>query len=134
MYPSVEMALIQWLAARYPGTRVSRQTTAALQENLPWITAKRYAGAGDTTVTLDRASVDVDVYAGSWDEAEELARQVRVALRLYLPGSVIATDSGTCTIAKVDTVSAPAERPTTDPDLFRCGGSYRVVTHSRLAA
>lgn len=133
MYPSVEMALIQWLSGRYASARVARETDASLQENLPWIAVKRFGGRDDT-ITLDIASVDIDVYADTWAAAEELARDVRVAMRLYLLGAQITTDSGACTIAAVGTLAAPAQRPTTDPDLKRCGASYRVTTHSRVAA
>lgn len=133
MYPSVEMLLVFWLTDEFPAVRVAVQTAADLQDNLPFVAVRRIGGRDDV-LSLDVATVDVDYYAATWAAADEGARQVRLALRTSLPGSVVVTDSGRATVARVDTIGAPAWRPTTDPDLSRCGASYRVVTHSRSTA
>jgi hypothetical protein len=133
MYPSVEMLLVSWLAEAFEDASVAVQTPPDLQGRLPFVTVRRIGGRDDV-LTLDIATIDVDWYDETWAGADEGARQVRVALRTSLLGSTVETDSGRATVARVDTTGAPAWRPTTDPGLHRCGGSYRIVTHSRSAA
>jgi hypothetical protein len=129
VYPSVELLLAQWGAARFAPHRCLTETPADLQEQLPLIRFTRFGGTDDV-LTLDQAHVDADVYAATWGEADDLARLVRVALRTELVGQSVTTGSGTAVIARVGTIAAPARRPTADPNLHRSGASYQIVTHS----
>jgi hypothetical protein len=129
VYPSVELLLVQWGTARFSPHRVATETPPDLQDVLPLIRFTRFGGTDDV-LTLDQAHVDVDVYAATWAEADDLARLVRVALRTELVGQSVTTGSGTAVIARVGTIAAPARRPTADPNLHRSGASYQIVTHS----
>lgn len=134
MYPSATLLLRGWLAQRYPTRRVLTETPGDMDGEPEVIQVGRYGGA-DRVLTLDVADVDVDVYAASWAAADALAHAVWVALRTALPGSTLTTPTGyapadSAVVARVQTISAPAQRPVSNPALRRAGAAYRLTLHS----
>ena len=142
MYPSVPLLLVTWLADRFPDARVATDLPGDLIDQLPVITVRRFGGS-DSVHSLDNANCDVDVWAASLEEADDLAAEVRVALRLEISGSLITVGPRSGVIARVETLSGPSERPTTWGgtsgskgtgtslmDVRRIGASYRITVHS----
>lgn len=137
-YPSASLLLVQWTAARFPAVRVLTETPPDLQrvivERGAVIRVQRFGG-GDDQLTIDRCPIDVDAFAGSWAEADDLCGRVRDAWRFELPGATIeAGGDGGAVVAKVSTTSGPSERPVSDPMLSRCGASFTVWLHAVTVA
>jgi hypothetical protein len=130
VYVSAELLLVTWTQARFPDVRVATESPSDLQDVLPVALITRYGGS-DVELTIDRPSVDVDVYAMTWAAAESLATEMRTAFRTELVGSLVAGAGWRAVVAKVRTLSGPARRPTSDPDLRRCGASYEFRIQSR---
>ena len=129
MYVSAERFLIEWATARF-AARVSNEPPSDLQAQLPVIIISRFGGR-DVELTIDRADIDVDVYAATWAEADALAMSAMSAFRSELPGVLITVASNSAVVAKVSTISAPSRRPVTDSNLSRSGASYEVRIQAR---
>jgi hypothetical protein len=123
MWPDVEVELVAWLGARR-GVRVVTELPARLEEKLPVVQLQRVGGTDDG-IRLDRALVDVDVYAATRRDASLLARQVRDDLVMHLRGTATAA----AVFGRVSTVSAPAWRPYENPALRRAGATYELFFH-----
>lgn len=121
-----EVELIAWLQARVPdGTVVRDELDNDLLGELPTVTVQRVAG-DDDGYRLDRALVDVDVYAPTRGAAADLSALIRAMLLTALRGSV--TD--TAVFGMVRTVSAPSWRPYENTALRRSGATYEIFFHS----
>lgn len=124
-YPSIEPVLAAWL-----NTQLSIPVVEQLPFNttftLPLISVERLSGS-DSTLTLDEASIDVDVFASTRDSSRNIAELVREALRLRFTGYT----SSRLTITRVETVSGPAPLPWSNEAVWRFGATYRIVAHSR---
>jgi hypothetical protein len=106
------------------GVRFVTDLPANLQQILPLGQVNRIGG-GDDVVTIDRANVDVDTYAGTRAAALALSERVREELRLRLPGVVV----GGVEVCRVDTLSGPAWRPYDDTtNVRRFGATYQITT------
>lgn len=119
----VEAELVAWLHARLT-VRVLTDLPANLASILPVIQVQR-VGGDDDSFRLDRALVDVDVYAATRPAASVLMAQTRSALLAELRG--VATESAVFTMAR--TVTAPAWRPYENPALRRFGASFEIHSH-----
>jgi hypothetical protein len=125
IWPDVEIELVAWLSAqRGSGVRVLTELPADLGDVLPAVQVQR-VGGDDDTFRLDRALVDVDVYAASRGDASTLARQVRDDLVMRLRGS----STVGAVFGLVATVSAPQWRPYENINLRRLGATYEVYFH-----
>jgi hypothetical protein len=122
-WPDIEVELVAWLAAA-TDTVVTAELPADLDSILPVVQVQR-AGGDDDTFRLDRALVDIDVYAASRGDASALARQIRVLLLGQLRGSATAA----AVFGRVATVSAPSWRPYENVNLRRCGATYEIYLH-----
>ncbi|MFF9631733.1 phage tail termination protein [Streptomyces fradiae] len=122
----VELELMQWLRSRIePGTVVRDELDNQLLAELPTIQVERLPGGDDDGLRLDRALVDINVYAATRGEALALAAQVRGWLLAELPGAATAT----AVFTRVDTVTAPAIRPYENTGLRRAGATYQIYSH-----
>ncbi|MGW2228286.1 phage tail termination protein [Streptomyces formicae] len=119
----VEAELVAWLHAKLT-VRVLTDLPANLGSVLPVVQLQRIGG-DDDTIRLDRAVVDLDVYAGTRQAASALMAQARSVLLSELRG--VATESAVFTAAR--TISAPAWRPYENTSLRRVGGTYEVYSH-----
>jgi hypothetical protein len=102
---------------------------ANLADVLPVIQVDRIGG-GDDVISIDHATVDVDVYAADMASAEDLAEQVRMLLRTDLPGRLVA--DGSAVVSRVRTITGPNRLPYDNTGLTRIGAAYQVTLHSRL--
>ncbi len=133
MFVSAELVVIGALQDAFPGFRVQRQTELDLQQSLPVITAVRIPSVG-AGVNMDRPLVDVDVYAARWAEADLLMLDVRAFFYRVFPGMQVVTATGVGQVHDVEESSSPAQRPVSDPGLFRCGGTWRLAVKQIVAA
>lgn len=118
----VEVLLIGWLQQHLgAGVVVRDELDNELGNELPTVQVQRVGGSDDG-FRLDRALVDVDVYAATRGEATTLAAVVRGLLLTVLAGSATATG----VVGAVRTLSAPAARPYENTALRRIGATYEM--------
>jgi len=125
----IEVALIGWLAARNPDATVRDDLDNDLADELPTIQVTR-VGGDDDGFRLDRALVDIDVYAATRGQAAELAALVRGQLLTDLSGT--ATD--TAVFGRITTTAAPSWRPYENTAVRRYGATYEVFSHPRTVS
>lgn len=122
----VELLVIQWLQAELgSGVVVRDELDNDLLDELPTVQVERIAAGDDDGFRLDRAFVDVDVYAATRGAAIALALQIRGLLLTQLPGST----TGDAVIGRVQTVTAPGARPYENTGLRRVGATYQLYSH-----
>ncbi|WP_327222980.1 hypothetical protein OG229_02230 [Streptomyces platensis] len=120
----VEVLLIGWLQGQLgDGIVVRDELDNNLLAELPTVQVERVGGTDDT-FRLDRALVDIDVYAATRGAAADLAAVIR-GLLLQLPGSTV----GGAVIGRVRTESAPVKRPYENTGLRRVGGTFSLYLH-----
>ena len=124
-YQSPERLLIGWLTLEL-GVRVVAETPANLATVVPVLQVTGIGGA-DFTPTFDTCNVDVDSYAASRGESEDLSNRARQALMFTLPGKLI---GGVAVVSEVRTIMRPTWTPYDDTDLRRFTASYAVTIHS----
>jgi hypothetical protein len=121
----IEVELIAWLRDRAPdGTVVRDELDNDLLGELPTWQVQR-VGGDDDGIRLDRALVDVDVYAATRDDALAQSKMIRGWLLRALRGS--ATTGAV--FGRVSTVAAPTVRPYENVGLRRVGATYEVFFH-----
>lgn len=121
----VEVLLIGWLQQRLGGAVVVRdELDNALLDELPTVSVE-VVGGDDDGIRLDRALVDIDVYAASRGAATSLAATVRG----LLVGELRGTATATAVVGQVGTISRPAIRPYENTTLRRCGATYEIYVH-----
>ena len=119
----VEAELVAWLTSRLD-ERTLTDLPANLVDVLPVVQIQR-SGGGDDGIRLDRAFVDIDVYAASRQAASTLMSQTRSLLLTGLRGTV--TTAAVFTSAR--TISAPSWRPYENPGLRRFGATFEIFCH-----
>jgi len=121
----VELEVIVWLQQRLgAGVVVRDELDNNLADELPTVQVQR-VGGGDDSFRLDRALVDVDVYAATRADAIQLAAVVRGLLLRELSGS----QTDTAVVGRVLTISAPIQRPYENTALRRIGATYQIHVH-----
>lgn len=127
-FGDVELALTGWIHTRY-GVRAVTDLPGNLGGLLPIVQVARYAGS-DSGVSMDRPSVDIDVYAADRGAAHDLAERLRAGFLWELPGLSV----GGLVFARTQTISGPAWRPYDNTTLRRCGAAYQFDTRLLAAA
>jgi hypothetical protein len=122
----VELALITWLQAKAgSGVVVRDETDNNLVNELPTVQVERLPAGDDDGFRLDRALVDINVYAATRAAAIALSAQVRGWLFTELAGS----KTTTAVFGRITTISAPAVRLYENPGLRRVGATYQIYSH-----
>jgi hypothetical protein len=122
----VELELITYLQSRAGSSVVVRdELDNNLANELPTIQVERIPAGDDDGFRLDRALVDINVYAATRPQAIALAAQVRGWMLQHLPG----TKTATAVFTQVATISAPGIRPYENTALRRAGATYQVYSH-----
>jgi hypothetical protein len=122
----VELLVIQWLQAQLgSGVVVRDELDNNLLEELPTVQVQRLPAGDDDGFRLDRALVDVDVYAATRAAAIELSADIRGLLLTALPGSSTAG----AVVGRVRTATAPGVRPYENTGLRRIGATYEIFSH-----
>lgn len=122
-WPDVEELLIGWLRAR--GFDARDELDNQLLDELPVVQVERVPGGGDDGLRLERALMDVDVYAATSTEASAMAREIRRLLLSELRGSTLPE----AVIGRVGTLTPPAKRPYENTGLRRYGATYEIFLH-----
>ena len=122
----VELLVIQWLQAQLgSGVVVRDELDNNLLDELPTVQVERIAAGDDDGFRLDRALVDVDVYAATRGGAITLATQIRGLVLGTLPGLT----TGGAVVGRVRTLTAPGIRPYENTGLRRVGATYEIYSH-----
>ncbi|WP_434090859.1 phage tail termination protein [Streptomyces asoensis] len=117
---------MKWLRVRVgPDVTVRDELDNSLLGELPTVQVQRLPAGGDDGIRLDRALVDVDVYAATRADAIALSATVRGLLLGELRGSTTAA----AVFGRVGTISAPAARPYENTALRRVGATYEIYCH-----
>lgn len=119
----VEAELVAWLKAQL-AVRVVTDLPSNLEEVAPLAQIAR-VGGHDDTIRLDRALVDLDVFAATRLASSQLMTRARVAFLTQLRGTV--TSAAVFTSAR--TISAPSWRPYENNNLRRFGATFEVFCH-----
>jgi hypothetical protein len=121
----IELELIGWTQTRLgAGVVVRDELDNNLGNELPTVQIE-VVGGDDDTFRLDRALVDVNVYAATRAAAIALAAQVHGLYLTELAGS----KTTNAVFGRVTTVTRPAVRPYENTDLRRVGGTYSLYSH-----
>lgn len=122
----VELLIIEWLQAQLgSGVVVRDELDNNLLNELPTVQVERLPAGDDDGFRLDRALVDIDVYAATRGAAVAMALQVRGLLLGSLPGST----TGGAVVGRVRTEAAPGVRPYENTGLRRVGATYEIHSH-----
>lgn len=122
----VELELIGWLQARLGDeVWVRDEVDNNLLGELPTVQVQRLPAGSDDGVRLDRALVDIDVYAATRGEAIALAATIRGAILGELRGSTTTN----ATWGRISSDPPPAIRPYENTGLRRCGATYQMYVH-----
>ncbi|MDX3549508.1 hypothetical protein PV724_44340 [Streptomyces europaeiscabiei] len=119
----VEAELVAWSTAELD-VRVVTDLPANLVDVLPVVQFQRIGG-DDDTIRLDRAFVEVNVYAETRQAASQLMARTRSLLLTQLRG----TTTSAAVFTSSRTISAPAWRPYENPALRRFGASFEIFCH-----
>lgn len=133
-FPSIERLLVAWLPQHCNGIHVMTDlphdfaTPGGDTSLMPVIVVDRIAGADLTnTPILDRPVIDVDAYAGTRDEAQDLAEMARHALLWILPGSKVESTVFT----RIRTVVGPRMLAHANPKVRRYSANYELLLHAQ---
>ncbi|MFF7023056.1 hypothetical protein ACFY97_18885 [Streptomyces klenkii] len=122
----VETLLVGWLQAQLgSGVVVRDELDNSLPAELPTVQVERMPAGGDDGFRLDRALIDVNVYASTRAAATSLSAQIRGLLLTVLRGST----AGGGVVTAVSTVAAPGWRPYENTALRRYGATYELYVH-----
>ncbi len=124
-FPDVQRVLVDALPALVGAGRVAARTPSNLAEVLPFVRVLRIGGGRDRI--NDYPTVDVDTFAATYAQAEELAELVDAWL-VGPPPTPSAFD-------RVEVEVAPRELPWGDgTTVRRFNATYRIVSRRRRAA
>lgn len=120
----VEAELVVWCKAELDGVRVVTDLPANLVDVLPVVQLQRIGG-DDDTIRLDRAFVDVNVYAPTRPAASQLMARTRSLLLTGLRGVTISA----AVFTSARTLTGPAWRDYENPALRRFGSTFEIFCH-----
>jgi len=122
----VELDLIGWLQAKFGDDALVRdEVDNNLLEELPTVQVQRLPAGGDDGYRLDRALVDIDVYAATRGAAIAMAALIRGWLLTELRGST----TSRAVYGLIRSSPPPAIRPYENPGLRRVGATYEIYCH-----
>lgn len=122
----VELEVMKWLRPRLDSDVVVRdELDNDLLDELPTVQVQRIPAGGDDGIRLDRAFVDIDVYASTRAAAIALSATIRGLVLGELRGY----STNTAVFGRVGTISPPAVRPYENTALRRVGATYEIYSH-----
>lgn len=104
--------------------KVLREVPPNLVHAVPLLTVARYGGA-DTNEVIDKPTVQIDAFASTADRAEQLAEEVRTALRIRL----VKYTFGGAVVGRVATISGPQLVPWAQTNVWRASARYQLTVH-----
>jgi hypothetical protein len=120
----IELELIGWLQTRLTDVVVRDELDNNLLAELPTVQVE-VVGGNDDGVRLDRALVDINIYAATRADAIALAADVHGLLLTLLRGSVTTN----AVFGMVRAIARPAARPYENTSLRRVGATYEIYSH-----
>jgi hypothetical protein len=121
----IELELIGWLQARLgDGVVVRDELDNNLLNELPTVQVE-VIGGDDDGFRLDRALVDINVYAATRAAAIALAATVHALLLVQLRGASTAA----AVFSSARALTRPAARPYENTALRRVGATYQIHSH-----
>jgi hypothetical protein len=124
-YASVEQLVGDWLKTVLGYENLAHELPTNFTFLMPLVVVERFGGSDDT-LTLDRANVDVDVYAATRADALAHGEHIRQAIRTKLRGHTV----GGVTFGQPQTISAPTIAPFDSKNrVRRCTAAYRLLAH-----
>lgn len=117
-------ALLKDFLATVGFTAVFREVPGNLPNAVPLLTVVRFGGVDDN-ITIDKPRVQIDVFASSADSAEDLAEDVRTAMRIKL----LKRTFGGAVVGRVETMSGPQLLPWSASNVYRCSARYQLTVH-----
>lgn len=120
-FPDVQRILVDSLTVLAGVGHVAIETPANLADLMPFVRVVRTGGSASWVSAVPH--VDVDVFAGSYLAAEQLAEQIREYLVGPPPGPVL--------LDRVDCTLLPRELPWDDDGLVRRFGAEFDITVRR---
>ena len=121
-WADAEKTVIGWL--RGQGYDARAELDNNLVDELPVVHVQSLGGEDDGFL-LERALIEIDVYAATRTDAYSISQHLRGLLHTQLRGS----STGDVVVGGVDTVSSPAFRPYEDTGLRRIGATYAIHLH-----
>lgn len=122
-FPDVQRVLVDDLETLAGVGHTAIETPVDLAGSLPFVRVLRIGGPSDHL--NDHASIDIDVFAATYDACEQLAEQIRQHL-VGPPPPVAALDWVGCD-------AGPREMPWGDGTIRRFNATYTVVSRRRLS-
>lgn len=95
---------------------------------LPVVAVDRIAGA-DLDWKMDRPIFDVDVYASTRQQAQDLSEQIRAYLRNEVTGQRFEFEGNGVVFGRVRTVVGPRVLNHPDPRIRRVSANYEALLH-----
>ncbi len=104
--------------------KVFREVPPNLTHAVPLVTVTRFGGA-DKNIVLDQPVVQIDVFAATADSAEDLAEDLRTAMRMKLPRYVF----DGAVVTGVATFAGPQLVPWSSSNVWRVSARYQITVH-----
>lgn len=120
----VEALVTSWIEANIDGTRAMSETPNNLDELLPVARVRRIGGTYDG-FRIDRATVDIDYFDASRDQAAAGALHLQWALHNLFDRA----RHGDAVVCRVETLTGPRPLPYDNTFLRRFGATYRITVH-----
>ena len=124
-FPDVQRVLVEILTTLAGGAgHVGTETPRELKASLPFVRVRRLSGPSDTV--NDYPTVDIDVFAALYSEAEPLAEEIREFLTVRRAPSPL--------LDRIRCEAGPHELLWGDGTVRRILATYTVVTRRRTPA
>jgi hypothetical protein len=133
LFPSIERLLVAVLEPVIAAP-VTAELPHDFQEpngeafELPVVVVDRIAGS-DLDWKMDRPIFDVDVYASTRQEAQDISEQIRAYLRFELPGMRVDFEGYGVVFGRVRTVVGPRTLNHPDSRIRRYSANYEALLH-----
>ncbi len=127
-YGDPEVLVGEWLEAKGFQVRADPDIRADYWAAAPLVHLQRGQSLSSLALSLDDATLDIDVYSAVADHAREVAHQVWSAMLLDLPKTTFSTG---IFVTGTSVITAPFWAP--DPSVKRRSASYRVILHGFTA-
>jgi hypothetical protein len=130
IFPDIENVLVPWLGAQLEAVygvtaRVCTETPENLASIVPVVAVSKTTGT-DILGILDRPVVDIDCFAATRMQAQELGAQVQKLMHFALQGQI----AGNAVIGLVSTVKGPGWLTYQDLAVRRCNATYELYCHA----
>jgi hypothetical protein len=130
-YADIEQLLLDWAQALFPTAALDMELPYNLTLNTDLIVLARIGGPMDAVPSIERPTVDLDVFAVGRDRARHIAMDAALAVRHRLIN--VPLSDTTTVVSDVRSIAGVARRPWDDnTDLWRYGATFGLTVKSRI--